>query len=120
MEITFEDFKKINLKIAKIKAVKKHPHTDDYVLLIDIGSTGEDKQLVANLKKSYKMEELVGKQVVYLQNTKPAVVDGIESIGLLLISSKNGKPVLLCPEKKVTIGAKVVGLSKKEVGFEEV
>ena len=119
MEISFEDFSKLNLKIAKIKAVKKHPHTDNYVLLMDIGSTGEDKQLVANLKKSYKMEELVGKHVVYLQNTTPRVDDGIESIGLLLVSSKNGKPVLLCPDKKVTIGAKVVGMNSKEVEFKE-
>lgn len=119
MEITAKDFEKINLKVAKIKAVKKHPQTDDYVLLIDIGAVGADKQLVANLKKSYKMEELVGKQVVYVQNTEPIVVNGIESIGLLLTTSKNGKPVLLCPEKKVTIGAKVVGLDNKEVGFKE-
>jgi len=119
MEITPNYFEKINLKVAKIKAVKKHPQTGDYVLLIDIGAVGADKQLVADLKKSYKMEELVGKQIIYAQNTEPIVVEGIESIGLLLVTSKNSKPVLLCPEKKVTLGAKVVGLNNKEVGFKE-
>ncbi len=117
MEIKQKYFTKLNLKIGKIKAVKKHPKINDYILLIDIGATGADKQIVANL--SGKMENLIGKRVIFLQNTEPVVVKGIESIGLLLTASKNGKPVLIEPPKGVCIGARVTGLNHQEIGFKE-
>ncbi|MBU1876404.1 MAG: hypothetical protein ABH824_06625 [Nanoarchaeota archaeon] len=118
-EVKYQNFEKFNLKVGKIKAVKQHPKTDDYILLIDISSTGADKQLVANLKKSYSMEKLIGKEVVLLQNTEIKVIKGIESQGLLLVTYKDGKPILLQPEKSSCVGARVSGLNNAEVSYVE-
>jgi methionyl-tRNA synthetase len=117
MEITNADFEKINLRVGTIKAVKPHPKTKDYLLLID--TIGADKQLIANLKESYTMDELIGKQVVFVQNTEPVVIGGLESIGLLLVTRKDGKPVLITPEKEVTEGVPVVGLNNAEIRYHE-
>ena len=58
-EITKKDFEKLNLRVGKIKAVKPHPKTKDYVLLISLGPAGTEKQLVADLKEGYTKEELL-------------------------------------------------------------
>ncbi|MBS3127242.1 methionine--tRNA ligase [Candidatus Woesearchaeota archaeon] len=110
-EITKKDFEKLNLRVGKIKAVKPHPKTKDYVLLISLGPAGTEKQLVADLKEGYTKEELVGKQVLFVQNMEPITVKGVESIGLLLVTHKNEKPVLVQPEKKVETGMKASGLT---------
>lgn len=116
-EIRNEDFEMLNVRVGLIKAVKPHPKTKDYILLID--TLGADKQLIANLRKSYTMDSLLGKQVVFVQNTEPVVIEGIESIGLLLVTKKEGRPVLIIPEMEVTTGVGVVGLNHKEIRYEE-
>ncbi len=82
--IEFEDFKKLDLRIGTIKAVKVHPDAEKlYILLVDMGEE-PDRQLVASLREHYKEDELIGKQVVVVANLKPAVIRGIESNGMLL------------------------------------
>ena len=115
MEINNKDFQKLNIRVGIIKGVQKHPKTKDFILLID--TIGADKQLVADLKGSYSMKSLIGKQVVFVQNTEPLIVNGIESIGLLLVTHLKGKKVLVVPEKKVQSGIDVSGLNNKEVRF---
>jgi len=119
VEINSEDFKKLNLRVGKIKAAKPHPKTDDYILLVDLGPAGTDKQLVANLKDSYSMEDLMGQQVLFIQNYKPSIVEGVETIGLLLVTHKNRKPVLLQPNKDVETGVKVMGLNNTTIEHHE-
>ncbi|MCX5657531.1 MAG: hypothetical protein NTZ48_04830, partial [Candidatus Omnitrophica bacterium] len=65
--ISFEDFKKMELKIARITEAKDHPDADKlYVLKVDTGT--ETKQLVAGIKKAYSLEELINKKVVIINN----------------------------------------------------
>lgn len=115
--ITYKDFEKLNIRIGKIKAVEPHPKLQDYILLIDLGPVESDMQIVADLKESYPMDELLGKQVIFIENFKPKVIGGIESQGLLLITHKEGKPVLLQPEKEVLTGVKVYGMSDTELAY---
>ncbi|PIN74349.1 hypothetical protein COV20_00300 [Candidatus Woesearchaeota archaeon CG10_big_fil_rev_8_21_14_0_10_45_16] len=109
------DVAKLRFKAGKITAVKKHPKTSDYIVLVDIGKTGADKQVVLDLKDSYRMEELMGKFVVYVEMDEPSVVKGIESLGYVLIAYKNKKPVLIQPSQNVRPGAAVVALSNVAV-----
>jgi len=113
--LDYQDFEKLNLRIGKIKAVEPHPKLNDYILLIDLGPAERDMQIVADLKESYSMDELIGKQVLFLENFKPTVVGGIESQGLLLITHKESKPILLQPEKEVLTGVKVYGIRDTEL-----
>jgi len=105
--ITFEEFQKLDLRIAEVKSAEDHPNADKLtVLKIDVGD--EEKQIVAGIRADYANEELVGKKIVVVNNLAPAKLRGIESNGMLLAVMEEGKVVLLAPEKDVKAGAKVL------------
>ena len=102
--ITFEEFKKISIKIAKIKEVKEHPNADKlYVIKVDIG--GEERELVAGIREAYKPEELKDKLVVVVDNMKPAVIRGIESNGMILAAHDGEKLAVISPDRDLSSGA---------------
>jgi len=104
--ISYEDFSKLDLKIAKIKKVEDHPNANKLVVLtIDVGE--EEKQIVAGIRKDYTNEELKGKEIVIVNNLEPVTLRGVESNGMLLAASDGDKVVLLQPDKEVTPGAGV-------------
>lgn len=102
--VSFEEFKKLELKVAEIREVKDHPNADKlYVITLDLGD--KTKQVVAGIKSSYKKEELVGKQVVVVDNLEPAVLRGVESQGMVLAASDESGIVIISPERKVKLGS---------------
>ena len=107
-KIKFEDWKKIDLRIGKIKSVKEHPNANKlYVLMVDLGKGEHDIQLVAGLRTHYEENDLVGKQIVVIRNLEPSLIRGIESQGMLLAAVFEGDVVLLQPEKDIETGAKI-------------
>lgn len=109
-KVTHRDFEKLELRVATIKGAKLHENGQDYVLALDLGPVELDIQVVVDLKESYNLEELIGKQVIVLLNIRPEKVGEIESQAMLLITTKDGKPVLLSPEKAVYPGVQIVGI----------
>lgn len=104
--ITYEDFAKLELKVATIKEVTEHPNADRlYVVKVDCG--GEEKQLVAGIKSSYTKEELVGKQVAVVYNLAPALLRGVESQGMILAASDEKGIAVLTLDKPVANGSKI-------------
>lgn len=104
--VSFDDFKKIDLKIARITEVQKHPNADRlYLIAIEIGD--KQKQVVAGLKDHYSPEELKGKQVVVVDNLEPAIIRGIKSEGMILAAQGGEKIAIIIPEKEVKIGSPV-------------
>ncbi|NOZ23734.1 MAG: methionine--tRNA ligase subunit beta [Planctomycetes bacterium] len=105
--ITFDEFKKLELKVAEVKSAEDHPDADKLtVMQIDVG--GEQKQIVAGIKGHYSNEELVGKKIVVVNNLAPAKLRGVESNGMLLAAvAGDGAVVLLAPEKDVASGTAV-------------
>ena len=80
-EITYPEFKKMELVVAQITAVEAHPNADKlYVLKVDIGE-GEERQLVAGLKPYYAAEALQGKRIIIVKNLAQAVLRGEEPCG---------------------------------------
>lgn len=99
-----EDFRKLELKIAKIKEVSDHPNADRlYVVIVDLGD--KTKQLVAGIKGSYKKEDLIGHEVVVVDNLEPAILRGVESQGMLLAASDENGIVIITPDREVKIGS---------------
>jgi methionyl-tRNA synthetase len=98
------EFKKISLKIGRVKEAKDHPNADRlYVLTVDIG--GEERELVAGIKNVYSREELCGRLVVVVDNLEPANIRGVESKGMVL-AAQDGKTLsLLTPDKEISPGA---------------
>ncbi len=102
--VTIEDFRKLELKVAKIKEVQDHPNADKlYIIIIDLGD--KTKQVVAGIKGSYKKEDLVGKQAVVVDNLEPAVLRGVESQGMLLAASDETGIVIISPAREVKLGS---------------
>jgi methionyl-tRNA synthetase len=100
--ITYEDFKKLELKVAEIKEVSDHPNADKlYVITIDLGD--KTKQIVAGIKAYYQKEDLVGKQVVVVDNLEPAILRGVESQGMLLATSDETGIVIISPEDRKSV-----------------
>jgi len=104
--VTYEDFRKTELKIATIKDVKPHPNADKlYVLTVEVG--GVTKQVVAGIRLFYQEESLKEKQVVLVDNLEPAVIRGVESQGMLLAASDENGISVISPDRKVKEGSLV-------------
>jgi methionyl-tRNA synthetase len=102
--INIEDFRKIELRIGEIKEVSDHPNADRlYVIIVDVAD--KTKQLVAGIRGSYQKEELLGKQVVVVDNLEPVVLRGVESQGMLLAASDEQGIVIVSPQKPVKLGS---------------
>jgi methionine--tRNA ligase beta chain len=104
--ISFEDFKKLDLRIAKILKAEAIEGSEKLLKLeIDIGK--EKRQIIAGIAKSYKPQELIGKEIVVLVDLEPKTLMGVESHGMLLAANDNEKSILLKPERDVPPGTKV-------------
>jgi len=104
--ISFKEFKKIELRIAKIIKAEKLEGSENLVKLeIDLGE--EKKQILAGIQKYYQPEELMGKTIVVVANLEPRKMMGLESQGMLLAADVNGEPILLIPDKEVQPGAPI-------------
>jgi len=102
--VSIDDFKKIELKVAEIKEVMEHPNADKlYVITVDLGD--KVKQIVAGIRNFYQKEDLLGRQVVVIDNLEPAFLRGVESQGMLLAASDENGIVIISPEKKVKMGS---------------
>jgi len=104
--INFEEFQKIELKVAKVIQAERIEESEKLLKLqIDLG--GEKRQIVAGVAKFYQPEDLVGKEIVVVANLEPRMIFGLKSQGMLLAADVNGKPVLLKPDEEVPPGTKI-------------
>jgi methionyl-tRNA synthetase len=104
--ITFDEFKKMDLKVGKIMKAERIEGTEKLVTMeINIGT--ENRQMVAGIADKYSPEELVGKKVIVIVNLKPAVIRGVESRGMLLAAEVGGQAILPVFIEDVPPGAKV-------------
>ena len=105
--ITFQEFKRVELRVAKIKSVTDHPNAAK-LLVIQADLGGEERQLVAGLKGYYRPEELVGKTIVVVTNLEAADLRGVKSEGMLLAAQDGDIVSLLTVDKPVAPGSKVL------------
>ena len=103
---TYEEFKKLELRVAEIESVAPHPNADRlYVLGIRVGEV--KKTIVAGIRQHYGEEELKGKKIIVVNNLEPAVIRGVESQGMLLAASDLEKLTLVVPDRPIADGAGV-------------
>ena len=105
-EITFDDFEKVQFRVAKVltcEAVKKTK-----LLKFELQIGDEKRTIVSGIQKYYKPEELIGKKLVVCTNLKPRKICGIESQGMI-ISAWDDKDNLsvLTLEKDIIEGAEI-------------
>jgi len=104
--IDIAEFAKVELRAAKITAAEKIAGSKKLVRLqVDLGT--ESRQVVAGIADAYEAEALVGKTVIVVANLKPAKLMGVESNGMVLAGSIDGKAVLCSFDAEVAPGTKV-------------
>ncbi len=104
-EIEYDEFAKVDLRVAKILAAEAVPKSNKLIKLrIDIG---EERTIVAGIGKDYKPEDLVGKSIVVVANLKPAKLMGVESHGMLLATDSPAGLTLIGFDREAKTGAKV-------------
>jgi len=106
-QISFNEFKKMDLRVAEILSAEKVEGTRKLIKLeVDIGD--EKRQMVAGISETYEPEDLVGKKLVVIANLEPATIHGIESQAMLLAAIKDdGTAVIPFFTEDIPAGAKV-------------
>ena len=107
MEITFDDFKKLDIRIGEVEEAEQIPESRNlYKLIVDFGF--EKRQCIAGILNYYEPEELVGKKFAFLMNLERRKLMGIESQCMILAAEDNtGNVALVTIEKDVAAGSKV-------------
>jgi methionyl-tRNA synthetase len=105
-QIDISEFARLDLKVGQVKEAEKIAGSKKLIKLqVDLGS--EVRQVVAGIAEAYAPEALVGKKIVLVANLKPAKLMGVESNGMVLAASVDGRPILCTFETDVPVGAKV-------------
>lgn len=104
--ITFEEFKKVDLRIGKIIVAENVEKSKKLLRLqVDIGE--EERQILSGIAEFYNPQDLIGREVVVVVNLEPRKIMGLESQGMLLAAGSEEKPVILEPEEHVKAGSKI-------------
>ena len=94
--ITYDEFMKVDLRVARVKHAERIPKSKKLLrLIVDLGD--EERQIIAGIAQYYEPEDLIGKNIVIVANLEPKKLMGYESQGMLLAAGE--KPVLLTTEK---------------------
>ena len=104
--ITFDDFKKLDLRVAEITAAEKINKSDRLLKLTVLAP--EERTVVAGIAEYYTPEELIGRKVIMVANLKPAKLMGVTSHGMILAAKNvDGRLALSSLAESVTPGSKV-------------
>ena len=107
VEISFEEFQKLDLRIGKIAEAKQIPNSKNLIrLMVDFGT--EKRQAVAGLLRWYSPQDLVGKKCAFILNLQNRKMMGVESQCMILAAEDDeGNVVVLQPEKDIAEGSKI-------------
>ncbi len=103
--ITIDDFKKLDLRVAKVIECERLPKSEKLLKLqVEVGT--EKRQILAGIAQHYNPEDIVGKHVVVVFNLKPAKLMGHESQGMLLAASNSeGRLTFITPSTDIESGS---------------
>ena len=104
--ITYDDFSKLDMRVAKVISVEKIPGKSKIVKgVIDLGD--EKRDVIIGGAEYYQPEDLIGKIVISLVNLEPRKIAGIESGAMLLAADLNDKPFWLTLNEDVPLGTRI-------------
>ncbi|MEM3000334.1 MAG: methionine--tRNA ligase subunit beta [Candidatus Bathyarchaeales archaeon] len=107
MDISFEEFQKLDMRIGKIIDANQIPGSRNLIrLLVDFKT--EKRQAVAGLLQWYKPQDLIGKKCVFILNLQKRKLMGVESQCMILAAEDDkGNVTVLQPEKDITEGSRI-------------
>lgn len=106
MNVTIEEFEKLDIKIGQIVNCEKVEDADK-LLRLEVNFGGEKRQIVSGIAEFYKPEDLVGKLCPFIVNLEPRTIRGLESQGMIMAADVDGTAVLLHPDREIPEGSMV-------------
>ena len=104
--ISYDEFSKLDLRIAKIVSAEKIPGKSKIVKgIIDLGQ--EKREVIIGGAEYYQPENLIGKTVVVVANLESRKIAGINSNAMLLAADLDNKPVWLTVSEDVPVGTQI-------------
>lgn len=104
--VTYDDFAKLDIRVAKIIEVEKIPGKSKIIKgIIDLGE--EKRQVIIGGAEYYQPEELVNRKVIVISNLEPRTIAGVESNAMLLAADLNDRPFWLTVNEDVPLGTKI-------------
>ena len=104
--ITYEDFTKLDLRVAKIIETEPIPGKSRIIKgTIDLGDDKRD--VIIGGAQYYQPEDLIGKTVIVVANLEPKKMAGVESNAMLLAADVDDKPFWLTVDKDVPLGSPI-------------
>ena len=104
--ISFSEFQKLDLRVAKIEGADRVAGADR-LLRLQIRLGDEQRQIVAGIAEHYAPDALIGRQIVVVANLQPATIRGVESQGMLLAASDDHNLALIAPDGEIGDGTEV-------------
>lgn len=106
-EVPFKDFQKLDIRVGRVFAVDEIENSKNLLKMqVDFGS--EKRQAVAGLKNHYKVDDLLGRDFVFVLNLERKKFLGVESQCMILAADDGkGKIVLLQPADEIEIGSRI-------------
>lgn len=104
--VSFEEFKKIEIKVGKILSAEKIPDTDKLLkLMVDLGEE-KPRQIISGISLYFPdCSVLIGKKCIFVSNLESRVICGFESQGMILaLSTEDGVFSLIFPGTDVPVG----------------
>lgn len=111
--ISFDDFQKIEMRVAKVLEATRVEGSDKLLKLkLDAGDkseTGEavPRQVIAGIGKSYEPEKLAGREIIIAANLEPRVLMGLESQGMILAAKDENGISILAPDREMPPGGRI-------------
>ncbi len=106
MSVSYDDFTKLDLRVAKIESIEKIPGKTKIVKgVVNLGT--EKRDVIIGGAEFYQPEELIGKTVIVVANLEPKKMAGVESNAMLLAADVNDKPYWLTVLEDVEPGTKI-------------
>ncbi len=107
-ECKIEDFEKLDIRVGTVLECERVKKADKLLCFKIDDGTGQPRTIVSGIAQSYRPEQLVGKQVLFIANLAPAKIRGIVSQGMILSAmNADGKLVVAAPSAKTSNGAQV-------------
>ena len=104
--VSYDDFSKLDLRVAKILSVEKIPEKSRIIKgIISLGD--EERNVIIGGAQFYEPEDLIGKTVIVVANLEPKKLAGVESNAMLLAADIDDKPFWLTVDQDVPEGTKI-------------
>jgi methionyl-tRNA synthetase len=105
--ISYDDFAKLDLRVAEVIACEKVEKADK-LLKLQLRVGAEERTVLSGIAEHFKPEEVIGRKVLYLMNLAPRKIRGIESHGMILMAENSeGKLSFMSPNAQTESGSEV-------------